>query len=122
MPTYDYICTSCQNAWELEQRIVEDPVRECPRCGQATAKRQISSGGGFILKGGGWYSDLYSSTKGKADESTAKKDGGESKTSESTTTGAGGGEKSGSGSAAAPAPAASTETKSSKTDTKATAA
>ena len=25
-------------------------------------KRQISLGGGFILKGGGWYADLYSSS------------------------------------------------------------
>ncbi|HKQ69089.1 MAG TPA: zinc ribbon domain-containing protein [Polyangiaceae bacterium] len=63
MPTYDYICTSCANAWELEQRIVEDPVKECPECGKSTAKRQISSGAGFILKGGGWYADGYGSKK-----------------------------------------------------------
>jgi putative FmdB family regulatory protein len=61
MPTYDYICTSCGNAWELEQRIVEDPAKKCPKCGADTAKRQISQGAGFILKGGGWYADGYGS-------------------------------------------------------------
>jgi putative FmdB family regulatory protein len=63
MPTYDYICTSCNNAWELEQRIVEDAVKVCPKCGASTAKRQISAGAGFILKGGGWYADGYGPTK-----------------------------------------------------------
>jgi putative FmdB family regulatory protein len=68
MPTYDYICTSCRNAWELEQRIVEDPVKKCPKCGKNTAKRQISSGAGFILKGGGWYADGYGSKKSSSSE------------------------------------------------------
>jgi putative FmdB family regulatory protein len=72
MPTYDYICTSCQNAWELEQRIVEDPVKKCPKCGKNTAKRQISSGAGFILKGGGWYADGYGSKKASGSESKSE--------------------------------------------------
>src|SRR3954468_22380368 len=63
MPTYDYICTACDHAWELEQRIVDDPVRKCPKCGAIKAKRQISSGAGFILKGSGWYADGYGSKK-----------------------------------------------------------
>jgi putative FmdB family regulatory protein len=69
MPTYDYICTSCENAWELEQRIVEDPIKKCPKCGANTAKRQISQGAGFILKGGGWYADGYGSKKPASTES-----------------------------------------------------
>jgi putative FmdB family regulatory protein len=71
MPTYDYICTSCGNAWELEQRIVEDPIKKCPKCGADSAKRQISQGAGFILKGGGWYADGYGSKKSSSSESTA---------------------------------------------------
>jgi putative FmdB family regulatory protein len=61
--TYDYVCTACGHDWEAEQRITEDPLRDCPQCHEHTAKRQISGGQGFILKGGGWYSDLYSSAK-----------------------------------------------------------
>jgi putative FmdB family regulatory protein len=69
VPTYDYICTKCHHSWELEQRIVEDPVRKCPKCRANTAKRQISSGAGFILKGGGWYADGYGSKKSSSSES-----------------------------------------------------
>lgn len=63
MPTYEYACRGCGHAWETVQRISEDPLRECPSCKKQTAERQISAGAGFILKGGGWYSDLYSSAK-----------------------------------------------------------
>jgi putative FmdB family regulatory protein len=63
MPTYEYGCTACGKEWEELQRITEPPIEVCPACGKATAHRLISAGGGFILKGGGWYSDLYSSAK-----------------------------------------------------------
>ena len=87
MPTYDYICSSCHNAWELEQRIVEDPIRKCPKCGKNTAKRQISSGAGFILKGGGWYADGYGSKKASSSDSKSddKSSSGESKTDKTKT-------------------------------------
>lgn len=61
--TYDYVCTACAHVWEAEQRITEAPLTECPNCHAQAAKRQVSGGQGFILKGGGWYSDLYSSAK-----------------------------------------------------------
>jgi putative FmdB family regulatory protein len=68
MPTYEYACTSCTHEWEFEQSIREDPLKECPACHRPTARRQISRGTGFILKGGGWYSDLYSSPGNKPPE------------------------------------------------------
>ncbi|RYZ06612.1 MAG: zinc ribbon domain-containing protein [Myxococcales bacterium] len=64
--TYEYACTACGNAWEAEQSISAAPLTECPKCHEATAKRQVSGGAGFILKGGGWYADLYSSSGGGA--------------------------------------------------------
>ena len=64
MPTYEYVCTSCGNQWEEIQKISESALTDCPKCQNASAKRQIS-GGNFILKGGGWYADLYSSSGGK---------------------------------------------------------
>ncbi|MCB9594948.1 MAG: zinc ribbon domain-containing protein [Sandaracinaceae bacterium] len=71
MPTYEYACSACGNEWEKEQRISENPVRKCPKCGKNKAQRLIS-GGNFILKGDGWYADLYSKppTKKKAKESS----------------------------------------------------
>ena len=79
MPTYEYLCTSCKNQWEEVQKISEPAVKVCPKCSKRTAQRQISAGN-FILKGGGWYSDSYSSPKppakkGEASgESSASKD------------------------------------------------
>ncbi len=70
--TYDYVCTACGHAWEAEQRITADPLKDCPNCHEMTAKRQVSGGQGFILKGGGWYSDLYSSAKPSAATDSAK--------------------------------------------------
>jgi putative FmdB family regulatory protein len=67
--TYDYVCTACAQVWEAEQRITEAPLTECPHCHAQAAKRQVSGGQGFILKGGGWYSDLYSSAKPGAGKS-----------------------------------------------------
>src|SRR5690349_18858986 len=88
MPTYEYICKACGNVWEAQQRISEDPLKECPKCHAPQAVRQIS-GGNFILKGGGWYSDLYSSPapkKTEKSESTTSEPKSESKPAEATKT------------------------------------
>lgn len=72
MPTYEYACAACGNEWEEIQRITAPPTEVCPKCSKAAAHRLISGGTNFILKGGGWYSDLYSSSK----SSTKKEDSG----------------------------------------------
>lgn len=65
MPTYEYQCSSCGNQWEELQKISEPALDTCPKCAQKSAQRLIS-GGNFILKGGGWYSDLYASSGNKS--------------------------------------------------------
>ncbi|HEY3822198.1 MAG TPA: FmdB family zinc ribbon protein [Polyangiaceae bacterium] len=99
MPTYEYGCAECGSEWEEVQRITAPPIEICPKCGKASAHRLISAGGGFILKGGGWYSDLYSSAKpasnkadsngttsadtgSKTEGNAEKSSGGEAKTTE----------------------------------------
>src|SRR4051794_21102798 len=84
MPTYEYACTACGNEWETEQSIKADALKDCPKCHEATARRQISKGAGFILKGSGWYSDLYSSSSNKKDDSAGGKPSAEGSTSAST--------------------------------------
>lgn len=84
MPTYEYLCTSCENQWEEIQKISEDPLKVCPKCGKDTAKRQIS-GGNFILKGGGWYADLYSSSSNKKSGDSGSSEGKSSSDTSSTT-------------------------------------
>lgn len=73
--TYEYVCEACGHQWEAEQSIKERPLRDCTECGKSTAKRLVSGGTGFLLKGGGWYADLYSSSSKPA----AASDKGESK-------------------------------------------
>jgi len=62
MPIYDYLCEACGEEFSREQRISDDPVKTCPCCRARKVKRLISRTS-FVLKGGGWYSDLYSSAK-----------------------------------------------------------
>jgi putative FmdB family regulatory protein len=66
MPTYEYACAACGHQWEQVQRITEPAVKQCPACAKPDAHRLISGGTNFILKGGGWYSDLYASPKSAA--------------------------------------------------------
>ena len=68
--TYEYACTACGHEWEAEQSIREAPLKKCPKCGKNHAKRQISRGAGFILKGGGWYADGYGSSSGGSSSSS----------------------------------------------------
>ncbi len=79
MPTYEYACAACAHEWETVQRITEAPIDVCPKCAKSAAHRLISAGTNFILKGGGWYSDLYASPKAasKVEASDAAPAGGE---------------------------------------------
>jgi putative FmdB family regulatory protein len=63
MPTYEYLCKACDHEFEREQRITDPKVRTCPKCKKRRVERLISQTS-FVLKGGGWHSDLYSSAKG----------------------------------------------------------
>ncbi len=54
MPTYEYQCESCAHTFEQFQPITEEPLKKCPVC-PGTVRRLISSGGGFLFKGSGFY-------------------------------------------------------------------
>jgi putative FmdB family regulatory protein len=71
--TYEYACSACGHEWEAEQSIREAPLKKCPKCGKLQAKRMISRGAGFILKGGGWYADGYGSSKGGSSSDGSEK-------------------------------------------------
>jgi putative FmdB family regulatory protein len=57
MPTYEYRCSKCRKEFEVFQRITDDPVKECPKCG-GSVERLIAATN-FILKGSGWYKSDY---------------------------------------------------------------
>jgi putative FmdB family regulatory protein len=60
MPIYEYSCGACGHDFEASQRITEPPLKTCVRCRTDAASRKVSLPS-FILKGGGWYADGYSS-------------------------------------------------------------
>ncbi len=82
MPIYEYACEKCESEFELEQRITDDPIKSCPRCKSRKIKRLISRTS-FVLKGGGWYSDLYSSS-GAKDDKVGKSDSGDGQAASSS--------------------------------------
>ena len=84
MPIYEYACEKCEHEFEVEQRMSDDPVKTCPECKGRKVKRLISKTS-FVLKGSGWYSDLYSSSK-PGDDKKESKDEGSSSSSESSKT------------------------------------
>ena len=58
MPTYEYECLSCKHKFEILQSITAKPKTKCPKCGKKLRKL-ISSTGGFIFKGTGFYATDY---------------------------------------------------------------
>ena len=54
MPIYEYQCQSCNHGMEALQKLSDEPLVDCPECGQASLKKKISAAG-FRLKGSGWY-------------------------------------------------------------------
>jgi putative FmdB family regulatory protein len=62
MPTYEYQCKKCGREFEYQQRMSDPEKTLCEACGAEALERMISRTA-FSLKGGGWYKDLYASSK-----------------------------------------------------------
>ena len=54
MPIYEYRCSNCGHELEALQKISDDPLVDCPDCGDASLQKQLSAPK-FRLKGKGWY-------------------------------------------------------------------
>ena len=64
MPIYAYKCESCGHAKDVLQKISDAPLTDCPACGAASFRKQLTAAG-FQLKGNGWYAtDFRGSTSG----------------------------------------------------------
>ncbi|MDX1509085.1 MAG: zinc ribbon domain-containing protein [Woeseiaceae bacterium] len=62
MPIYGYVCNSCEHTLDALQKIADDPLVDCPACGEAALKRQLSAPR-FRLKGQGWYETDFKQDK-----------------------------------------------------------
>ena len=78
MPIYGYACKSCDHTMDALQKIADDPLVDCPECGEPALKRQLSAPR-FRLKGKGWYetdfkTDNQRNLAGDGDKSDASSD------------------------------------------------
>ena len=70
MPTYGYRCGSCGHEFEIQQRITEQPLATCPKCGGKLSMMLYPAG--IIFKGSGYYTTDY---KGSGDGSAGSSNG-----------------------------------------------
>jgi putative FmdB family regulatory protein len=70
MPTYVYECSNCNDVFEVEQRITENPLDEC-RCGSKGTVKRLIQPVGVMFKGGGFHINDYASSSAPA-QSEAK--------------------------------------------------
>ncbi len=80
MPIYEYACESCNHQLEALQGFSDQPLVECPSCGEPRLRKLISAVA-FRLKGGGWYeTDFKDKNKrniaGESDASGKSESGG----------------------------------------------
>ena len=54
MPIYEYACKQCDHTLDALQKMSDDPLIDCPACGEATLRKMLSAPR-FRLKGKGWY-------------------------------------------------------------------
>jgi putative FmdB family regulatory protein len=70
MPTYGYRCGSCGHEFEILQRITDQPLATCPKCGGKLSKMLYPAG--IIFKGSGYYTTDY---KGSGNGSAGSSNG-----------------------------------------------
>ena len=72
MPTYEYRCSECGNQFEIVQRIDEEHLTVCERCGGRL--RKVFHPAGIVFKGSGFYAtDSRTKAKAGSNESSDKK-------------------------------------------------
>jgi putative FmdB family regulatory protein len=78
MPTYEYVCSKCEQEFEARQSMTDKPLTKCvlpvgrqkKKCG-GRVQRKIGAGAGLLFKGSGFYITDYRSEGYKQ---AAKKD------------------------------------------------
>ncbi|HUS21174.1 MAG TPA: FmdB family zinc ribbon protein [Aeromicrobium sp.] len=70
MPTYQYSCTECGEALEVQQSFADDPLTVCPAC--QGRLRKVYNAVGVVFKGSGFYrTDSRASAGSKGSSSTS---------------------------------------------------
>ena len=80
MPTYEYVCLSCDRHFEVYQSFSDEPLRTCEVCGGPL--RRVFHPVGIVLKGSGFYSTDNRSSKRRTEP---KKESSDTSSSETKT-------------------------------------
>lgn len=64
MPIYEYLCSTCNHEFDALQKVSDEPLSDCPECGDSALKKKLSAPG-FRLSGSGWYETDFKSDKDK---------------------------------------------------------
>jgi len=79
MPIYAFRCEACGHSFDRLQKLSDPDPDQCPECGKAAVKRQVTAPA-FRLAGSGWYETDFKSDKDKkrnlagSDEPSKKKE------------------------------------------------
>ena len=86
MPTYEYVCKSCGDRLEVQQRFTDAALTECPKC--EGPLRKVFGNVGISFKGSGFYkTDSRSTAKSSSSAASGDKAAsGDSSSSSSATT------------------------------------
>lgn len=66
MPIYEYTCLKCKAHTEVLQKMTDNPLTRCRKCGGKLEKQWSQTS--FQLKGTGWYVTDYAAKKSDATE------------------------------------------------------
>ena len=91
MPTYENACSNCDTTHEIQQKMSDPTLTECPACGESTL-RKLFRGVGIHFKGSGFYrtdsrdakSSTTSTTSSSSSSDSSSSSGSASGTSSST--------------------------------------
>ena len=82
MPTYEYVCSKCDQHLEVYQSFSEEPLKRHSGCGGKLSK--VLGSVGIVLKGSGFYrTDNASSSRRSAERSESSSSKSESSSSSS---------------------------------------
>lgn len=68
MPLYEYRCGQCRSILEILQRLDDEPLKICPKCGGKLQK--LISRSAIQFKGRGWYVTDYARPQPNNDQSS----------------------------------------------------
>lgn len=73
MPIYAFECDACGHQFDRLQRLSDPDPSDCPQCGTAQVRRQLTAPA-FRLSGSGWYETDFKKDGDKKRNLTEKSD------------------------------------------------